>query len=153
MPHFPSYYHREHSHQVEQLRSDIHSDIHSNLQTFQDKVLDKMREISKKLDREFDYTREIASEVSQMHKQIDALVMHLLPPELPLQKIKEALKEIAEYHEMLQKIQHSLDNKQYAFYTEIARLSSAFTALAPIRPDTDKLPIPELEKGSGSEAY
>lgn len=149
MPHFPSYYHREHSQQVDQL----HSDIHGDLQIFQDKVLDKMREISKRLDREFDHTREIASEVRQMHKQIDSLVMHLLPPELPLQKMKEALKEIAEYHEMLQKIQHSLDNKQYAFYTEIARLSSAFTSLAPVRPDTDKLPIPELEKGSDSEPY
>jgi hypothetical protein len=72
---------------------------------------------------------QLKEEMKQIHTQVDALVVHLLMPDLPLQKIREAIVGITEYHTILQKREQSLYNTRQMLIPEITRFISALEAL------------------------
>jgi hypothetical protein len=87
-----------------------------------------------------------------MYKQIDDLVIHLLPLDPPYQAIDNAITAITEYDGILQKRQQSLASTQSAWSERLARLISALTSRDPVRQDTDELPILKREKDSQEQA-
>ena len=131
MPYFSSYHHIKHSQQLEQMRTEVRSQV----QSFQQIMLEEMRKVLKGIEREQSHTNamytevlRLKEEVKQIHKQVDELVIHLLLPDLPLQKISEAIAEITNYHVILQKRKHSFDAMQQESSAAIANFASALTS-------------------------
>lgn len=126
--------------QVEQLRSEMH--------TFQNNVLNKMQEIEKSIERDRGRIYEtnisvsrIESELRQVHKLVDALVTHLLMPDLPVQKIREAVAAITSYQEVLEKRQQAHVDMYQSMTTEITTLVMPLMKFLPdTQRNTDGIP-------------
>jgi signal recognition particle GTPase len=129
-PHLPSHYHLKQSQQVEQIRREASDQI----QSFQQTVLEEIRKNRKQNYEMHMEVRQLKEEMRQMQKQIEALVLHLLLPDLSLKKIQEAISDITEYHGGLQKRQDAFDTMRFGLTSEITKLSSALTLL--ISPET-----------------
>ena len=137
MPHFPAYYYGRHSEQVERLRSDIIN----QMQSFQRDMLEEMRRMTRNIEKTNSRISDVSIEIGHIRRQVDALVLHLLLPALPLQKINEAIDELAKYCDVLDKRQSSLDGVKKSLNTDIAPVISRLTKIFPDRsPDTDSFP-------------
>lgn len=154
MPHTPGYYHKQHSQHVEQVRSDIIVQI----QSFQRDILEEMRKMTRSIEKTNIRITNISMEIEHMRRQVDALVLHLLLPTFPLQKINEAIDELAKYCDVLDKRQSSLNGAKEALYTDMAPAISKLAKMFPDRsPDTDSLarvtvsPIEYREEPSADE--
>ena len=142
MPHFPAYYHERHSEQVERLRSEI---------------INEMQKISRSIDKTNNRISEVSIEMRHMRSQIDALVVHLLLPDLPIQKINEAIREVTQYHDILEKRQSSFNNARQTLTVDIERFIASLMKLMPTsQQNTDGLikidvPLQRYEEHSADE--
>lgn len=136
MAHTPGYYHKQHSQHVEQVRSDIIV----QMQSFQRDVLEEMRKMTRSIEKTNIRITNVSMEIEHIRRQVDALVLHLLLPAFPLQKINEAIDELAKYCDVLDKRQSSLNGAKEALYTDISPAISKLAKMFPDRsPDTDSL--------------
>lgn len=126
-PHLPSHYHLKQSQQVEQVRREVSEQI----QSFQQSMIEEIRKNRKQNYEMHMEVRQLKEEMRQMQKQIEALVLHLLLPELSLKKIQEAISDVVEYHGGLQKRQDAFDTMRFGLTSEITKLASVLTSLIP----------------------
>jgi chromosome segregation ATPase len=153
MPHFPGYYHEKHSQHVEQVRSEIVN----QMQSFQRDMLEELRRMTRNIEKTNSRISDVSMEVSYIRSQVDALVLHLLLPVFTLQKINEAIDELAKYCDVLDKRQSSLDGVKSSLNADIAPVMSRLAKMFPDRsPDTDSFPrvtvsTTEYEEKSGAD--